>query len=245
MTLKEFSNEFDILYNNIMSNQAPGLDEYEKSVFLTKAQDELIKNYFNAKGNKYQEGLDDSEKRQIDFSNLIRVEEIPPQSILPPYTKFDDRSKSFLMPANILFILNESAQMIIDDEVIKLTIIPLNYKEYTRLMSKPFKYPLKGKGWRLNQSLPFSSKSVAEIITPVNSRTLTYKIRYVKKPNPIILTNLEEIAPDLSIEEINTKSECELSESLHIEILQRAVELAKSAYLGDLKSTIELGQRTE
>ena len=53
MTLQEFSNEFDDLYNNVMSNSAPGLDEYEKSVFLTKAQDEVIKNYFNPKGNKY------------------------------------------------------------------------------------------------------------------------------------------------------------------------------------------------
>ena len=38
----EFSSEFDILYNNIMSNTAPGLDEYEKSVFLTQAQEQLI-----------------------------------------------------------------------------------------------------------------------------------------------------------------------------------------------------------
>ena len=52
MTTQEFSNEFDVLYNNIMSNQAPGLDEYEKSVFLTKAQNEILKNYFNPKGNK-------------------------------------------------------------------------------------------------------------------------------------------------------------------------------------------------
>jgi hypothetical protein len=37
MTTSEFSNQFDVLYNNITSNQAPGLDEYEKSVFLTKA----------------------------------------------------------------------------------------------------------------------------------------------------------------------------------------------------------------
>ena len=56
MTANEFSQEFDILYNNIASNQAPGLTEYEKSVFLTKAQDEIIKNYFTGKpnGNKYQ-----------------------------------------------------------------------------------------------------------------------------------------------------------------------------------------------
>jgi hypothetical protein len=37
MSVNEFSREFDILYNNIMSNAAPGIDDYEKSVFLTKA----------------------------------------------------------------------------------------------------------------------------------------------------------------------------------------------------------------
>ena len=73
MTVQEFSDEFDVLYNNIMSNQAPGLDEYEKSVFLTKAQYEVIKNYFNPKSNPKQEGFDDSPKRQIDFSKLMAV----------------------------------------------------------------------------------------------------------------------------------------------------------------------------
>jgi hypothetical protein len=48
----EFSSEFDVLYNNITSNQAPGLDEYEKSLFLTRAQDEVLKSYFNPKTNK-------------------------------------------------------------------------------------------------------------------------------------------------------------------------------------------------
>lgn len=52
MTLQEFDNEFDVLYNNITSNQAPGLDAYEKSVFLTKAQDEILKAYFNPRTNK-------------------------------------------------------------------------------------------------------------------------------------------------------------------------------------------------
>lgn len=61
MTTSEFSNQFDVLYNNIMSNQAPGLDEYEKSVFLTKAQDEIVKAYFNPKGNKFLEGFDGNE----------------------------------------------------------------------------------------------------------------------------------------------------------------------------------------
>ncbi len=37
MTNKEMSDLFDTLYNNITSNQAPGINEFDKSVFLTKA----------------------------------------------------------------------------------------------------------------------------------------------------------------------------------------------------------------
>ena len=75
MTANEFSAEFDLLYNNISSNQAPGLNEFEKSQFLTKAQNEIIKNYFTSVqgGNKYQQGIEDSNKRLSDFSCLIKV----------------------------------------------------------------------------------------------------------------------------------------------------------------------------
>ena len=91
MTIQEFSDQFDVLYNNIMSNQAPGLDEYEKSVFLTKAQDEIIKNYFNPKHNKTVEGFDDSEKRQIDFSQLMRVAEVTSPNTIS-YSDFTNKS---------------------------------------------------------------------------------------------------------------------------------------------------------
>ena len=73
MTSLEFSNSFDIRYNNVTSNQSPGLDEYEKSVVLSAAELELVKNTFNPKGNKYQEGYDDSAKRQYDFSTITEI----------------------------------------------------------------------------------------------------------------------------------------------------------------------------
>ena len=63
--------------------------------------------------------------------------------------------------------------------------------------------------------------------------TLTkYSIRYVKRPKAIILSNLDGV----SLDGISTKQECELDPILHPEILQRAVELAKAAYIGDLQS---------
>jgi hypothetical protein len=52
MTLDELNIEFDILYNNVSSNQAPGLSKYEKSFFLTLAQDQILKSYFDPVKNK-------------------------------------------------------------------------------------------------------------------------------------------------------------------------------------------------
>ena len=83
MTIQEFSDQFDVLYNNITSNQAPGLNEYEKSLFLTKAEKEIVKNYFTAqsKGNNIGQGFDDSAKRQADFSILMKTGSCVPVSI--------------------------------------------------------------------------------------------------------------------------------------------------------------------
>lgn len=244
MTTQEFSNEFDVLYNNIMGNQAPGLDEYEKSVFLTKAQLEILKNYFNPKGNKYGQGFDENAKRQIDFSTLITVAKPSQQTSVEGHIKFDDRSKLYKMPRDILFMLNETGISTVDGVKRLISIIPMNYEEYARLMSKPWKQPLKNQGWRLFQSTG-GVDFISEVVIKYNSSLADYKIRYVKRPKPIVLANLAEEYSNVSIEGINTITECELDPILHPEILQRAVELAKSAYTGDLKSSVELGQRSE
>ena len=244
MTTQEFSNEFDVLYNNIMSNQAPGLDEYEKSVFLTKAQLEILKNYFNPKGNKYGQGFDENAKRQIDFSTLITVAKPSLYTPTDDYVKFDDRSQLYKMPSDILLVLNETGINTVDKVKRLISIVPMNYEEYARLMSKPWKQPLKNQGWRLFQSAG-EVDFISEVVIKYNSTLTDYKIRYVKRPKPIILANLADEYSNVSIEGLNTVTECELDPILHPEILQRAVELAKSSYTGDLKSSVELGQRSE
>ena len=227
-----------------MSNAAPGLDEYEKSVFLTKAQEEILKNYFNPKGNKYQEGFDDNEKRQIDFSSLVTVITIPSYSD-SQYIKIDDRSLLFLMPNDMLFALNEVCEITENNINRLVNVVPISFIEYSRLISKPYKRPLKNQCWRLISS---SSKKnrVFELILPFGSIVPgSYRIRYVSRPAPIILVDLSTEYPGLSINGITSVTECELDPSIHYEILQRAVELAKSTYTGDLRTMVELGQRSE
>lgn len=256
MTTQEFSDQFDVLYNNIMSNQAPGLDEYEKSVFLTKAQYEIVKNYFNPKSNKNQEGFDDSPKRQVDFSKLMAVK-TPATFTTANYPKFDDRSQLFTMPTDILFVLNETAVNFIPVTPLTnpitaqagterlINIVPISFEEYARIISKPYKQPLKNQGWRLFNGGDIESTThfVTEIIIKSGTLIRDYRVRYVKRPKPIILTTLSET--NVSLDGLTAVTECELDPILHPEILQRAVELAKSAYIGDLKSSVDLGQRNE
>ena len=162
MTANEFSQEFDILYNNIASNQAPGLTEYEKSVFLTKAQDEIIKNYFTNKpnGNKYQEGIEDSSKRYSDFSCLITVTTIPTNTTAADSNTIDSRGKIIKLPTNLMISLNESFIVdfnVVDKQGMKIRaisndryqVIPITLTEYQRLMSKPSNDPLKRQVWKL------------------------------------------------------------------------------------------------
>lgn len=80
MLIPEFGVQLDVLYNSITSNQAPGLNGFEKSLFLTKAEKEITKNYCTAqsKGNTLGQGFDDSAKRQADFSVLMKAAQCLP-----------------------------------------------------------------------------------------------------------------------------------------------------------------------
>ena len=247
MTNQEFSDQFDVLYNNITSNQAPGLNEYEKSVFLTKAQNEILKDYFNPKGNKYGEGFDDNPKRQVDFSTLVKAA-APGITILESYIKFDERSILYTMPIDIFIVLNETGILTYtvgeDTKTRLINIIPISFVEYSRLMSKPYKQPLKNQGWRLFQNTN-GTDYISEVIVKYNTILSGYKIRYIRRPNPVILVDLTDDYSGVTIDGESNYTECELDPILHPEILQRAVELAKVSYLGDAKGLVELGQRSE
>lgn len=268
MTISEFSDQFDVLYNNITSNQAPGLDEYEKSLFLTKAEKEIVKNYFspNSVGNTLKHGFDDSAKRQADFSVLMKTGICTAVSTDTP-NKIDDRSYVYTFPTDTFIVVNETVRVKLGGDVKRrLQVIPLRYDEYTKYMSKPYKRPLKNQAWRLINSgsvagdsdeLKGTSTKKVELILnswdePTDAsvdapvRTLEYSIRYVRVPAPIIVAPLG----DLSIDGQSDQSEkCEIDPILHEDILQRAVELAKIAWTAtgqdNMQAVMQAGQRSE
>jgi len=255
MNVTEFSNQFDVLYNNITSNQAPGLNEYEKSVFLTKAQNEIVKNYFtaNSPGNTIQQGFDDSAKRQADFSCLMKTADGDRQGSFSG-GKIDTRSSVYKMPLDVFIVINES--YILNNQI--LQVIPLRYDEYTRLMSKPYKRPLKFQAWRLINTGDAETK-YAEIVAGTDSPAGTYKVRYIRFPKPIIVGDIDDLTIDgykysanpnaLAEDPKETDGNCELDPIIHENILQRAVELAKIAWTStgqdNMQAFVQAGQRSE
>lgn len=239
MTAQEFDYQFDVLYNNITSNQAPGLDAYEKSVFLTKAQDEIIKNYFLRQSNPKQAGFDNNQKRQADFSNIIVV--TPATNPTTAKYAFQSNAENFTLPTDskILLILNEKVGL---SNGRNLVVKPIALDEYDRLVAKPFKYPTKNQAWRL-----ITSPGTVDIVVGPNDTISNYTIRYVKKPYPIIVDNLGN---EISIDDLHSPQTpvCELDEILHQEILQRAVELAKISWANGNDNTqllVQAGSRSE
>ena len=306
MSVEEMDNMFDVLYNNITSNQAPGLNAYEKSVFLTKGQDEILKNYFNpkSKGNNTQEGFDGSVKRQVDFSMLTtvattsatsytyslvsgktdkdgkpvysRTETTAPKSTYSYTEAYDaegnvlkdekdnilyirnegtdvsdfgtplfdmrENTKSIALPSKLMYAINEMVEVTRNNKAVLLQVVPVKFDEYSRLMCKPYKRPLKYQAWRLTNN---DVVNKADIVVGPSDTLTKYTIRYVRRPNPIIVSDLD----GLTIEGKSTATECELDPILHEEILQRAVELAKIAWTNtgqdNLQAVIQAGQRSE
>jgi hypothetical protein len=253
LTSEEFSDQFDVLFNNITSNQAPGCTEYEKSVFLTKAQNEIVKNYFtaNSKGNNIGQGFDDSAKRQADFSVLMKTSNENVASLPSSSSKLDSRSHVYKFPSEVFIIINEALSDSTSNK--SFQIIPLRYDEYTRLMSKPFKRPLKHQAWRLINSGAINGanyeKYVEIIAAPEydNNNSLVYTLRYLRRPNPIIVGDIDDLK--INGQGYDASHQCELDPILHEDILQRAVELAKIAWTAtgqdNAQMVLQAGQRSE
>lgn len=127
-------------------------------------------------------------------------------------------SKSVVMPKNSLFILNE--QLLVTDTNNKnktLIVVPINGDAYSRLLSKPFKRPLKNQAWRLDVNMESTEdEQCADLIPTAGTTIKGYQIRYVKKPTPIILTTLED---GITIDGESEEMTCKLNPILHPEVL--------------------------
>ena len=218
MNVQELSNLFDTLLqpyitkDNFGKQNTLAFDEYEKSIFLTKAQEQIVLEL-------YQE-LEQSEEVRKYLSNLIKTDNYAPVGEQDE-TLRNNNFKSYKVEISndILFMIYEQCTLSDENNCINnkiVSVVPTIHDDLDKVLKNPFKSPNSRKVIRLD----FDNK--IELISKYNISN--YKVRYLKKPNPIILVALED---NLSINNGDTKvSNGETNPILHERIVQRAVQLA-------------------
>lgn len=239
MTTQEFSDEFDILASSYrrfkdfdQMEQLDSLDfnEYEKSIYLTKAQEDIVKELYSGKYTG--ESFESSEKirreleilvEQKEYSTTVNEDNTEEQEETEPIIEVKLKDDKFIhtvfsLPDNLLYIIYEQVSWKTDNQCLNkliADIYPVTHDEYWRVRNNPFRGPNTKRVLRLDKG-----ETQVELVS--NNNIGTYIIRYIRKPDPIVLDNF----PSETIDNVSTPQTCKLNESLHRDILERAVRMA-------------------
>ena len=232
-TVEEWSNAFDVLVADYVRLNQSGFigplsfDEYEKSLFLTQAQETLIKDIYSGKYSADSFERTEEVRRQLDslVKTFSYTEGTNNASILQD--KFIHTA--YELPKDCWYIIYEQAKYGENNERCIAgriaDIIPCTHDEYQRTINNPFRGPNKRRVLRLD-----TGKLLIEL---VSSFTIgTYTLRYIQRPKPIVLCNLSN--DELEINGVNTPQACELADVVHQEILNRAIQLALNSRINNM-----------
>ena len=224
---EEWSLEFDLLYNNIVSDKAPGLTEYEKSVFLTRAQEAVVVGLYKG---TFGDAFESTEELTTYLGSLVNQVEC--KKVQSCATRIMSNSYIYKLPEDILFRTLELCKVSVDGcGSLDAIVVPVTQDEFWRTFRNPFKRQNKRRVLRLSyassdaydDSMEHQEYSELVCDSPIES----YTVRYIKKPEPIILVDLED---GLSINGESEKKTCKLHEAIHQAILTEAVQLAKAIW---------------
>jgi hypothetical protein len=207
--------EFSLLYDKIASLSSPGYTAKETSVFLTKAQEVVVKRYQPA------EYL---ERRRQDMANLTRTADIVTPSTVqdigkPNGTRYD-------LPSDFLYHESEEVTVTSSDlcfDNSRIIVVPAREDEYSLQIKNPFRKPkLTGSDydsvWRMDFYNNTNGIKRVDLITDGTFTINTYHLTYFKNPVDIVPVNGDGST--------TVQSDCELNDSIHSEIVEIAVRIA-------------------
>lgn len=225
MTLKEMSDEFDLLYDTA-AEEAPGLNTYEKSMFLTKGMLELAQKRYEEYLNRPSRGFHDDELNRnvlkgFIASAVVEYEKTPvissrrlaEQRIMKAGKLIDKEtyeeskieptvawSRFFKRPLDSMGVLYE--------DVVLNPVDPRDRRRgRTVAVVTPVRYDHVKRLLRNPFTTPseevafrldhsdYDGYSMSEIICHPSYRPSYYRVKYVKTPYPIILEDLDLAYP--------------------------------------------------
>lgn len=209
MTLAEFKREFQTNYD-MGSYGAPELNNYEISLFLTQAVRDIVEEIY--------QNFEHSEYVKRGLGPLIKEETLDLYSAKDYFDQIEVAEA--VLPADVYYILQENVKL--NNKSGRVEVIAEDLDYINKSIKNPFRKPNKNKIFRTQigdkRVRLYSSEDVTH-----------YKIKYLKRPNPIILSDFTtdpDLLGDETIGSRDTQTNTELPEFLHDKIVNRAVVLA-------------------
>lgn len=227
MSIEEFSNEFDILvasyrrfkdFDSKEELDSIEFNEYEKSVYLTQAQEQLILSYYNGANSRLL-GFETTEETRRYLAKLVKNS----NKTVTNSTTYTNGYTADL-PSDCWFIVGEIVKFSNDStnpECVKNSIadvVPITLEEYYSIINNPFRNSNNKRVLRLDVK-----EDQVTLISKYKIANDGYIIHYLSKPNPIVLVNLPS---GVTVDNVSTTQNCELHTALHRPILELAVQLA-------------------
>lgn len=247
ITALEIRHKFKLHYDNVLSGAAPGLNDYEISLYLTQAFKEIIYNAYN--GNSKGEAVDDTERMKSLLSlltnrlTLTKTGEVnsPIKTDTVQYPGFT--FNKVVLPEKVWFLLREN----IVQNSTPVLVKPIAQDEFWVILGNPHRQPNKYRALRLDETS--DSATTRELIIVSYGEIQSYSATYIIKQPPIILSTLTDILAGLTIEGTSAASIPTVVANtpwLADMIINRAVELATRDYkTNTLETQLALNSRVE
>lgn len=236
MTTREFSNQFDTLLRSYTTDTSVQLDEYEKSVYLTRAQEAIVKEFYKTVF-EADENIRSGLRPLIKTINAVQTNGREDSDQL-----YSDNYKYSYWEVgdDLWYILYEEATQY--DECLsdcfngkQVNIRVVRVDELANSLKNPFMRPNERRIFRVDQGAE-GDTSTLELISKYNVDS--YRVRYLRRPHPIILQDLPD---NLSINGEKEARTSELNTSMHGEILARAVQMALTMSAANIAPSQEQG----
>ena len=229
--------QFDLLWNNIMSNQAPGLSDYEISLFLTQAEKAVVIALYNGTA---VDSFEETEEVTDYLAPLVRQVTMDSET---------EDSVPHIVDGSQVFKIDESNGKLLartyescvldgydcDGPTRNVVVVPVTQDEFWRTSRNPFRGPNSRKVLRLvydrynapEGETQSSVSKYSELVCASGHSVQSYTVRYIAFPPPIIVSDL---AYGLTIDGESSQMECILNPQLHDRIVLEAVNTAKSVW---------------
>lgn len=222
---------FNLQFNNILSNKAPGIEDYEISMYMNMAQIEII--------DEYSAGVDLIEKNRSILNGYIINKTI---SIDDPLNAIKGSMNGlqyqvFELSNLVWKILLENIKQ--KESTIEIDVKPVKYDEFNYASKNPFKRPSKSKAWRLDSNNNNTVNSIRDVKIFYKPTSIT---DYIEKYNHtyIVIPDRFDIESDIIPGAMSTNT------FLIEKVINRATELATRDYKNNtLETQIQTNNRSK